>query len=90
MVENVCVLVEMLVKCGLWIVLGCMESYVMLVDLCVKYIMGKVVEVVFGVVYIMVNKNVILNDLEKLFVMSGICFGLLVMMMCGFGLVEVE
>lgn len=53
-------------------------------DLIDKDIIGKDVDVVFGVVNIMVNKNLVLNDLCLLFVISGFCIGSLVIICCGF------
>lgn len=61
-----------------------MENYLFFVDLIDKNIIGKEVDVVLGVVNIMVNKNLVLNDLCSLFVILGICVGILVIICCGF------
>lgn len=75
-------------KGGLDIVIGGIDIYVMLVDLCFKGVKGNVIEKVLGCVYIICNKNGILFDFEKLMVILGICLGILVGIICGFGEVE--
>lgn len=56
----------------------------MLVDMIGKDVFGKDVEVVLGKVYIIVNKNLVLNDLCLLFVILGLCLGILVVIICGY------
>lgn len=53
-----------MIDCGFIIVLGGIDNYFMLVDLCSKYfiLIGKVVEKVFVFVDIIVNKNMVLFD----------------------------
>lgn len=45
---------------------------------------GKLVEEIFDKVGIICNKNIILFDKEKLFVISGVRLGILVVIICGF------
>lgn len=68
--------------------MGGIDSYLMLVDLCFKGVKGNQIEEVFGCVYIICNKNGILFDLEKFMVILGVCFGIFVGIICGFGEVE--
>lgn len=85
---NVQVFGEVLKVGGVDFVMGGIDNYLLLVDLCLKGLKGVLVEQVLECVGIICNKNGILFDIEKLIVMLGICFGMLVGMMCGFGVVE--
>lgn len=78
-------MVDELMKGGVDIVLGGIDNYLCLVDLCLKGVIGKVIEVVLGCVYIICNKNGVLFDFEKFFVILGICLGVFVGIICGFG-----
>ncbi|CAH2774673.1 MAG: Serine hydroxymethyltransferase (EC [uncultured Caballeronia sp.] len=89
-VENARVLAETLVKRGLRIVSGRMESHVMLVDLRTKKITDKAAEAALGAAHITVNKNAIPNDPEKPFSTSGIRLGSPAMATRGFGVKEAE
>lgn len=71
-------------KEGIQFVLGGIDNYFIFVDFCFLGLIGKVVEYVFDEIGIILNKNVILYDLEKFFVISGICFGIVVVISCGF------
>lgn len=77
-------MVIMLIVCGYKIVFGGIWNYLMLVDMIGKDVFGKDVEVVLGKVYIIVNKNFVFNDLCLLFVILGLCLGILVVIICGY------
>lgn len=81
-------MVDILLSNGFNIILVGMDMYLVLVDFRFKWVKGNVVEVLFEVVGIICNKNVILFDLEKLVVMLGIWIGLFVGIICGFGEIE--
>lgn len=89
-VKNVKVMVEVFFECGYKVVFGGIDNYLFLVDLVDKNLIGKEVDVVLGCVNIIVNKNSVLNDLKSLFVIFGICVGILVIICCGFKEVEVK
>lgn len=64
-------------------IFGGIDNYLILLDLINKNIIGKVVEKRLDDVYIIVNKNIILFDLNGVFVISGIRFGILVVIIRG-------
>lgn len=76
--------------CGYKIVFNGIDNYLFLLDFIDKDIIGKDVDVVFGCVNIIVNKNLVLKDLCLLFVISGLCIGILVIICCGFKVEEVQ
>ncbi len=86
--DNAVALAHALLERGLRIVSGRTESHLMLVDLRVKGITGKLAEEVLGLANITVNKNAIPNDPEKPFVTSGIRLGTPAITSRGFGLAE--
>ena len=81
---NAAAMAEELVKRGLRIVSGRIESHVFLVDLQPMKITGKAAEAALGKANITVNKNAIPNDPEKPFVTSGIRIGSAAMTTRGF------
>lgn len=76
-------MVEEFVKRGYVIVLGGINNYSMLIDLCLKGVIGKDVENILVKVDIIVNKNMVLFDMELLFIILGICVGIFVIIICG-------
>lgn len=83
-VVNVVVFVEQLIVCGIDVVSGGIDNYVVLLDLCGIGMIGKVVDLLVSDVYIMVNKNIVFFDFELFFVISGLWLGIVVFIICGF------
>lgn len=72
------------------VLIGGLDNYLLLIDLKLFGLIGKVVEKVLDEVGIIVNKNIILFEMESLFVISGICVGVVVVIICGFDEVVIE
>lgn len=83
-------MVQVFVECGYDVIFDGIDNYLFLLFLIKQDIIGKDVDVVLGKVFIMVNKNVVLNDLCLFFVISGLWIGILVVICCGFGEIEVK
>lgn len=73
-----------MIVCGIDVVSGGIDNYVVLLDLCGIGMIGKVVDLLVSDVYIMVNKNIVFFDFELFFVISGLWLGIVVFIICGF------
>lgn len=86
--DNAAAMAETLLERGLRIVSGRTESHLMLVDLQMQGITGKVAEQLLGELCITCNKNSVPNDPQKPVITSGIRLGSPAITTRGFGLAE--
>jgi glycine hydroxymethyltransferase len=86
--DNAAAMAEALLERGLRIVSGRTESHLMLVDLQMQGITGKVAEQLLGELCITCNKNSVPNDPQKPVITSGIRLGSPAISTRGFGLAE--